>query len=268
MDSVPPLHDQVRAIWTRGAEGYDRDVGHGGLTPGLERVWKGVLTEVLGAEARHILDVGTGTGLLAVEAAKLGHRVTGVDLTPGMLQHAHRRSAQAGVEVTWDEGDGMALPYADSSFDVVMSRHVLWTIPDPTAAFREWIRVTRSGGRVVWFDSLWPDPDRLVTGLQSRMASIVETILSRHQEHSDHHYPESVASQLPLSGLTSARPLRLLLRDLGVPHPTIRRVSRLRREERRARPLAQRLRPLGDRYVGWFDVTDAMKSAAGRAPTG
>jgi ubiquinone/menaquinone biosynthesis C-methylase UbiE len=258
MTSTAPL-DAIRDVWTAGAADYDLDPGHGLLTPELQRIWSGVLTEVIGEAPLELLDVGTGTGILAVQAALLGHRVTGLDLTPAMLAHARARAESAAADVTWVEGDAMAIPLPDGSFDAVMSRHVLWTMTDPGQAFREWIRVTRSGGRVIWFDSTWP-PDGREAKVRRWLAGRVQGLTGGVDPQSSHHYGPEIAAALPLRGLRSVGPVRELLETLGVRHPEIRGVRRLRDAELAGEPLYRRLQPRGRRYVGWFRVTPEVKA--------
>src|SRR6202035_1616812 len=94
------------------------------------------------------LDIGCGTGFLSLELAGRGHRVTGIDFAPAMLALAKQKAAQAGADIRFDEGDAEALPYPPGRFDLVVTRHVLWTLPHPEAALDEWMRVLRPGGRL------------------------------------------------------------------------------------------------------------------------
>jgi ubiquinone/menaquinone biosynthesis C-methylase UbiE len=79
--------------------------------------------------------------------------VTGVDFATAMIAEARRKAAERPGSVRFEEGDAEQLPFARGSFDVVMTRHVLWTLPHPEAAIDEWIRVLRVGGRLVVVDS-------------------------------------------------------------------------------------------------------------------
>lgn len=101
-----------------------------------------------------VLDIGTGTGVVAVTAARQGARVTGLDLTPELLEQARANATMAGVEVTWKEGDAEALPYPDASFDVVLSQFGHMFAPRPDVAARELLRVLKPGGRVAF--ATWP----------------------------------------------------------------------------------------------------------------
>ena len=82
-----------------------------------------------------------------------GHRLTGVDFAPAMIAEARRKAAARNVAVRFEEADAEQLLFAPASFDLVISRHLLWTLPHPEAAIDEWIRVLRPGGRLVVVDS-------------------------------------------------------------------------------------------------------------------
>lgn len=108
---------------------------------------------------QRVLDVGTGTGVVAVTAARRGCDVTALDLTPELLEHARTNAAVAGVEVRWDVGDAERLPYPDASFDVVLSQFGHMFAPRPEAATAEMLRVLRPGGTVAF--ATWP-PEQLM----------------------------------------------------------------------------------------------------------
>lgn len=106
-----------------------------------------------------VLDVGTGTGVVAVTAARQGAQVTGLDLTPELIEQA-RASAHVGeVHVQWDVGDAERLPYADHAFDVVVSQFGHMFAPRPEVATAEMLRVLKPGGRIAF--ATWP-PEQLI----------------------------------------------------------------------------------------------------------
>jgi len=107
-----------------------------------------------------VLDVACGPGLVACAFARTARHVTGIDLTPAMLEHARGLAAKDGLtNVTFEQGDVLPLPYADASFSIVVSRFAFHHFPDPAAVLAEMRRVCRPGGRVVVADLMAsPDP--------------------------------------------------------------------------------------------------------------
>ncbi len=95
-----------------------------------------------------VLDVASGTGNVALAAARAGARVTGADLTPELLAIARRRAEEEGLSVDWHEADVEALPFPDAGFDVVLSSFGAMFAPRPEVAAAELFRVLRPGGAV------------------------------------------------------------------------------------------------------------------------
>lgn len=93
-----------------------------------------------------VLDVATGTGNVAIPAAKRGASVVGLDLTPHMIDKARARARAAGVQVDWVIGDAEDLPFPDKSFDAVLSSFGVQFAPNPDRAADELLRVCRPGG--------------------------------------------------------------------------------------------------------------------------
>jgi ubiquinone/menaquinone biosynthesis C-methylase UbiE len=112
------------------------------------------------------LDVGCGTGFLSLELAGRGHRVTGLDFAPSMIERAERKAAELGFAVRFEQGDAEQMPFAPASFNLVISRHVLWTLPHPEAAVDDWLRVLRPGARLVIVDGAVLDGSDRVAGAQ------------------------------------------------------------------------------------------------------
>jgi SAM-dependent methyltransferase len=100
----------------------------------------------------HVLDLGSGAGtdsLIAAQMVGTGGRVTGVDMTPEMIATARASAAELGAgNVDFVETEAERLPFADASFDVVISNGVIDLIPDKDAVFAELHRVLRPGGRL------------------------------------------------------------------------------------------------------------------------
>ena len=101
-----------------------------------------------------VLDVGCGTGAALAPASRTAASATAVELSPAMAERAQAAAPGAKVIV----GDAAELPFDDASFDLVLSSFVVFFMPDPTAALREWRRVLAPGGRIVM--STWGSPDQ------------------------------------------------------------------------------------------------------------
>lgn len=102
-----------------------------------------------------VLDVGTGTGVAAITAARAGARVSALDLTPELLEQARDNARIAQCEdIVWTEGDAEQLPYADASFDVVLSQFGHMFAPRPDVVVAQMRRVLKPGGRVAFVT--WP----------------------------------------------------------------------------------------------------------------
>jgi SAM-dependent methyltransferase len=99
------------------------------------------------------LEVAIGTGL-NLSHYPPGVHLTGVDLTPEMLALTRRRSADLGVPVTLTEGDAQALPFADATFDTVLSTYAMCSVPDEREAIFEMRRVLKPGGRLILVDHI------------------------------------------------------------------------------------------------------------------
>jgi len=100
------------------------------------------------APGDRLLDIACGTGQITLPAARAGARATGLDLVEDWLEQARARAAAEGLDIAFDRGDAEALPYADSSFDVVVSLIGAMFAPRPERVTAEMLRVCRPGGRI------------------------------------------------------------------------------------------------------------------------
>jgi SAM-dependent methyltransferase len=101
-----------------------------------------------------LLDVACGTGVVAISAARRGARVSGLDLSPVLLEDARRNAAVIGAAIEFSEGDVENMQYADATFDVVLSQFGHMFAPRPEVAVQEMLRVLKPGGRIAF--STWP----------------------------------------------------------------------------------------------------------------
>lgn len=105
-----------------------------------------------------VLDVACGPGIVACEFAKVAQQVTGIDVTPAMINVAENRQHELGlVNLCWKQGDALSLPFADDYFDVVIARYSFHHLLAPAVALKEMIRVCKPGGRVLVADVAMPE---------------------------------------------------------------------------------------------------------------
>jgi len=202
MPTADPHHDfslmteRQRAIWSSG----DFQVMARAILPASE-----ILCEAADLRpAERVLDVACGTGNVALIAARRYCDVTGIDFVPALLERARRRADAEGTAIDFREADAQALPFADASFDAVLSCFGVIFAPDQDRAAAELLRVCRPGGRIAiacWmpegiaaesFRALAPyappppglePPTRwgTVEGLESLLGAGVESIATRRR---------------------------------------------------------------------------------------
>ena len=167
--------DDVRGMFDRIAPVYDA-MNHL-MTAGLDRRWRAITLEATVRGGDRVLDACCGTGDLAIGARKRGAVVTGLDFSPKMLERARRKDAA----VEWVQGDALALPFEDASFDAATVGFGVRNVADLETGLRELRRVLRPGGRVgileittprgvlapfyrVWFDRVVPLLGKVLPG--------------------------------------------------------------------------------------------------------
>jgi ubiquinone/menaquinone biosynthesis C-methylase UbiE len=235
-----PVKRQVAAHWGRRAAQFDEDFGHSIRTAAERTAWDRIFDLVLaGRRALDVLDAGCGTGFLSLELASRGHRVTGVDFAPAMLAQARRKASQHGATVRFEEADAEQLPFPADSFDLTVSRHVLWTLPHPEAAIDQWIRVLRPGGRLAIIDGQF-DPN-----------------FSIHQNENARTSNEyaAIGDQLPFLGGRPREEIEVLLRAHGLVNVGSDPVLDLVEAQAERMVAEGRERQTRRRYVAWGEIS-------------
>jgi ubiquinone/menaquinone biosynthesis C-methylase UbiE len=236
-----PVKQQVAAHWNRRAAHFDEDFGHSIRTGAERAAWDRIFDLVLdGGTALDVLDAGCGTGFLSLELASRGHRVTGIDFAPAMLAEARRKAAEQSAAVRFEQGDAEQLPFAPGSFDLVVSRHLLWTLPHPERAIDEWIRVLRPGGRLAVIDGQF-DPTAL-------------SVHQRENARTSSEYAE-IGDRLPFLGGRPRAEIEALLRAHGLVNVGSDPVSDLV-EAQAQRMIEEGREPVRRRrYIAWGGVS-------------
>jgi ubiquinone/menaquinone biosynthesis C-methylase UbiE len=238
-EQTDAVKQQVAAHWDRRAPHFDEDFGHSIRTPAERAAWDRILDLVLaGHRALESLDAGCGTGFLSFELATRGHHVTSVDFAPAMLAEARRKAAERSVSIRFEEADAEHLPFPAGGFDLVISRHLLWTLPHPEAAIDEWIRVLRPGGRLVVVDGQFD------AGAAAPPAGSART----SEEYA------RVGDQLPFLGGRSQTEIETLLRAHGLANVSGDPLLDLVAAQAQRMVDEGRERRTHRRYVVWGDI--------------
>ncbi len=153
MTSDKPGGARSGVDWDAESVTFDDEPDHGLRDPAVREAWAARLRGWLPRGPADVLDLGCGTGTLSLLASEARHRVTGVDLSPRMVELA--RAKLAGRDAAFLVGDAAAPPVGEQRFDAVLVRHVLWTLPDPGRVLRHWRGLLRPGGRLVLIEGVW-----------------------------------------------------------------------------------------------------------------
>jgi SAM-dependent methyltransferase len=152
-------------LWDREAEAFDEEPDHGLADPRTRAAWRDLLLDVLPAAPARIADLGCGTGTLTRLLSDEGYTVDGLDFSSAMIQRARAKVPEARF-VTGDAADPALEPGA---YDAVLSRHVLWAMPDPDRAIASWVRLLAPGGILVLVEGHWATGAGLAAAERTRI---------------------------------------------------------------------------------------------------
>jgi SAM-dependent methyltransferase len=203
-------HDELRDFWNRDAESYDRSPAHAASDPVEAPMWRAAQVRYLPPPPARVLDVGAGTGAMSIMAADLGHRVTALDLSPGMLAAAREKADALGLHIETVIGNATEPP--PGPFDAVIERHLAWTLPDPVGALRAWHGVAPAG-RLVLFEGIF-DRAGLAQRLRSSAAHAARKALGVPHDHHG-RYSDDLLAALPLARATSPMAYVEAVREAG-----------------------------------------------------
>lgn len=239
------IDEAIRAFWDRDAATYDGSPGHAAHTAAQLAAWTATLARLLPDAPARVLDVGAGTGFLSLPAAALGHTVTAVDIAPAMLAALTDKAAALGVSVPAIVGDASSPP--DGPFDVVIERHVVWTLPDPAAALRAW-RSVAPDGRLILVESMWGGAADQGEALRARTRKALRRV---RRIPPDHHseYSAAMHEALPLAGGTTPDRLASLVESTGWGPARLHRLYDVEWAMSLAQPLPERMLGVTPRFA-------------------
>ncbi|BCJ56928.1 class I SAM-dependent methyltransferase [Micromonospora endophytica] len=210
------VQERINAYWTGRAPDYDAYQQRPDRFADDQAAWSRVWSAALPVAPLDVLDVGTGTGQVAMVLAGLGHRVTGIDLSEGMLAEARRHAAAVADGPVIASGDAVAPDFPAASFDAVTSRYLMWTLREPRTAVANWARLLRPGGTIAVVDSTW-----FPGGLDNA------------SENFTTHYDRQVQAVLPLAAATSIDQTVAVLEEVGLAKVTVTPLTEIYELDRR-----------------------------------
>ena len=185
--------------------------------------------------------MGTGAGFLALLFAEMGHEVTGIDLSEGMLEQAKHNAKNMGLKIDFSHGDAENLPFDSSSFDLVMNKYLLWTLPEPSFAVKEWKRVLKPGGMVFAIDGDWFDP-RPSRRIKRMVYEWTGNLMKKNQTNSvfkNCYGP--IRSSLPLYEEISPEKASFLLSENGFVNTAVNPLLEVQKFKQSKQSLSQRI---------------------------
>jgi ubiquinone/menaquinone biosynthesis C-methylase UbiE len=147
------LRDEIKAYWSARAATFDQSPGHEIFSDEERAAWHRLIVKHLGeGDGRSALDLASGTGVVSHLMDDLGYKVTGLDWAEPMLERARNKAKIRSRNITFRIGDAENTMEPDDHYDVIINRHLVWTLVDPASAFAEWLRVLKSGGALLVID--------------------------------------------------------------------------------------------------------------------
>ena len=198
---------EICRIWDNDAATYDSSPGHCPQRPHELAAWRATLRGLLPDPPARVLDAGAGTGFVSLLLAEQGYQVTAVDLSAQMLSVLRSKADHVGLDVRTVQADAA---YVESGhpFDVVVERHLIWTLPDPPAVLAAWRRAAPTG-RLVLIEGTW-DRRSGIAAVQARARRMAQWA-RRPERHSHDSYPGHIVRALPYAkGLLPAEAVSLV----------------------------------------------------------
>lgn len=238
------LKEDIRAYWSARSSTFDLAFGHR-IPAGPEAdAWADAIAAGIGRRPQRVLELACGTGEVTTLLLALGHDVTALDFSEDMLARARAKHAGR-PRVAFHLADAEHTLLPDESFDAVVCRHLVWTLTDPAATFREWRRLLQPGGVLLFFDGDWARPGGIGHVAQWLIRGIDRMVgADPHYDGalSDRH--AAIMRRLPFGDGLRAESVIPLLQDAGFGAISLASHARIARAQRRSANLRNKLRTL------------------------
>lgn len=176
------LRDEIKDYWSLRAEKFDLSVGHEIFTQSERDAWHQLIVKHIGAgNGRKALDLASGTGVISHLLFDLGFETTGLDWSETMLAKAREKSELRKSDIKFIVGDAENTMQPLGSFEVITTRHLVWTLVDPKAAMQHWFELLQSGGKLLIVDGNFKQSD-----WRRRLIKTIASIFSAFKAEDKH----------------------------------------------------------------------------------
>lgn len=249
---MKPNHDlteDIRAYWSRRSKTFDLAFGHR-IAPGPEAdAWAQPMRDRLPPPPARVLELACGTGEVTQLVHGLGHDVTALDFSEDMLAVARAKHAEKSHLrfILADAGHTME---PSGSYDAILCRHLVWTLVEPEAAFADWFRILRPGGRLLVYDGNWAAPKHSGRWAARLLALWERLSPDPYYDGAMSEAHGSIMARLPFGKGLTIEALKPMLEQAGF--ASIEQLSHdpISRAQRRTNGLRNRLRTrVYDRFI-------------------
>ncbi|CAH2405742.1 class I SAM-dependent methyltransferase [Mesorhizobium escarrei] len=217
------LRDEIRDYWSDRAETFDLQVGHEIFSEQERAAWHALISRHVGPGAgRASLDLACGTGVISHLMHDLGFVVTGLDWSEAMLAKARAKAQNRSADIRFIMRDAERTLEDKASYDVIVTRHLVWTLLDPKAAFAEWFSLLKPGGKLLiidgdfvsrnWATGLREIWEKLTAG-KSRVSDNDGAVMARRHQN--------ILARVYFSGGARAEEIVRLLAEAGFEQPVV-----------------------------------------------
>ncbi|NEW66969.1 methyltransferase domain-containing protein [Granulicatella sp. zg-84] len=147
--------DMIQSFWNKHAQGYSQLIRSDLQSNKVEKWQHFIFDEIDNTVSLNILDIGTGPGFFPAILTSDTRKVTGIDLSDEMIKVAKENLKKLGIDATIIKQDCQETDFQEASFDVLICRNLVWTVPNPEKAYREWYRLLKPNGQLLIFDGSW-----------------------------------------------------------------------------------------------------------------
>ncbi|QSZ26776.1 class I SAM-dependent methyltransferase [Aceticella autotrophica] len=153
------------------------------------------------------------------------------------------------MKIDFSLGDAEKLPFENGTFDVVINRHLLWTLPQPKVALKEWVRVLNPGGKVIIIDGIWNRAGALSKVRRLLGNCLVALIEGRNPWKGHGRYEKAIQKELPFMGGANPNDIMQLMESAGLTKVCVEPLNKVVEAQKKGMPLRYRLIFNYQRYI-------------------